>query len=53
MKVAIKILEKSKIVDNIDLERILQEISLLKKLKHRNIIQIYEVNNYSLLKKDY
>ena len=41
--VAIKILEKSKITDKDDLERIEKEIKYLKLFDHPNIIQIYEV----------
>ena len=44
-KVAIKILEKSKIEDASDSERIHREIFFLKKLNHINIIKIYEVRN--------
>ena len=42
-KVAIKILEKSKIEDNEDLQCINREISFLKNLSHPNIISIYEI----------
>jgi 5'-AMP-activated protein kinase catalytic alpha subunit len=42
-KVAIKILEKEKIVENADMERITREICILKLLRHPNIIQLYEV----------
>ena len=31
------------IIDNSDIERITREIQILKKLKHPNIIQLYEV----------
>ena len=52
-KVAIKILEKSKIVDSDDSERIYREINFLKKLKHGNIIKLYEIiensKNYYLI----
>ena len=41
-KVAIKILDKSKIKDEIDIERILREIEILKKVFHPNISQMYE-----------
>ncbi|CAK84768.1 unnamed protein product (macronuclear) [Paramecium tetraurelia] len=41
--VAIKILEKSKMKENIDYDRISREINCLKKLRHPNIIQIYEI----------
>ena len=42
-KVAIKILEKEKIEDEGDRERILREIQILKLLKHPNIVQLYEI----------
>ena len=42
-KVAIKILEKSKIEDNDDLKCINREISFLKTLNHINIISLYEI----------
>lgn len=42
-KVAIKILEKDKIQDNEDLERITREIKFLKILKHPNIIKIFQI----------
>ena len=49
-KVAIKILDKTKITSKSDLERINREISFLKKFKHTNIIKIYDIketsNNY-------
>lgn len=52
-KVAIKILEKDKIQDNEDLERITREIKFLKILKHPNIIQIFQIiedkKNYYLI----
>ena len=41
--VAIKILEKSRITDKEELERIEKEIKYLKLFDHPNIIQIYEV----------
>ena len=41
--VAIKILEKDKIQDKEDLDRISREIKFLKKLNHPNIIKIYDV----------
>ncbi len=40
---AVKILEKDKIADKEDFERMIREINFLKKLKHPNIIKIYEV----------
>jgi len=42
-KVAIKILEKAKIVDEADKERISREIQILKILRHPNITQLYEI----------
>ena len=42
-KVAIKILEKSKIISKDDLIRIKREISILKNFNHKNIIKIYDI----------
>ena len=42
-KVAIKLLEKSKITEKEDLNRINREISIVKKLSHPNIIKINEI----------
>ena len=42
-KVAIKILEKSRIEDNDDLQCINREITFLKTLNHINIISLYEI----------
>lgn len=42
-KVAIKILEKERIKEVNDVERISREIQILKKIHHPNIIQLYEV----------
>ena len=51
--VAVKILDKSKIEDDVDLERILREIEILEKISHPNIVQIYEVystiHNYYII----
>jgi 5'-AMP-activated protein kinase catalytic alpha subunit len=41
--VAIKILEKERIVDVADVERVSREIHILKLVRHPNIIQLYEV----------
>jgi 5'-AMP-activated protein kinase catalytic alpha subunit len=41
--VAIKILEKDKIKDKKDVERITREIKILKKVRHPNVVQLYEV----------
>jgi serine/threonine protein kinase len=43
-KVAIKILQKEKIKDKEDEHRITREIKFLKKLKHNNIVGVFEVN---------
>ncbi len=42
-KVAIKILEKSRIKEAADVRRVNREIKILKKARHGNIIQLYEV----------
>lgn len=42
-KVAIKMLEKSKILDEADRERISREIQILKILRHPNITQLFEI----------
>lgn len=44
-----KILEKDKIKDKKDVERITREIKILKKVRHPNIIQLYEVSMSTLL----
>ena len=41
---AIKILEKEKIKDHADLERINREITILKKVRHSNVVQLYDVS---------
>ena len=43
-KVAIKILDKDKIIDDVDQRRIAKELEIVKKLNHINTIKIYEVN---------
>lgn len=43
MKVAIKVLEKQKIVDSADIERVSREIHILKVVNHPHIIQLYEI----------
>ena len=49
-KVAVKILDKSKIKDSVDIERISREIEILKSINHPNISQLYEstttIHNY-------
>jgi len=42
-KVAIKILEKERITDASDVERVSREIHILKLIRHPNIIQLYEI----------
>lgn len=41
--VAIKILDKSRIIDTADVERVSREIHILKLVRHPNIIQLYEL----------
>lgn len=40
---AIKILEKDRITDLADVERVVREIHILKLIRHPNIIQLYEI----------
>ena len=51
--VAVKILDKNKIEDEIDIERINREIEILSKIYHPNICQMYEtyttIHNYYLM----
>lgn len=42
-KVAVKILEKHKIIEDIDVERVTREIKILKLARHPNIVQLYEI----------
>lgn len=42
-KVAVKILEKKRIVQAADVERVAREIKILKRNRHQNVIQLYEV----------
>jgi len=46
-QVAIKILEKDKIKDKSDVERVTREINILKKVRHPNVIQLYEVSRFA------
>jgi 5'-AMP-activated protein kinase, catalytic alpha subunit len=46
-KVAIKILEKDKIKDQSDVERVTREIHILKIVRHPNVIQLYEVSSFA------
>ena len=51
--VAVKILDKEKIEDEIDIERIIREIEILRSISHPNISQMYEtystVHNFYLM----
>jgi 5'-AMP-activated protein kinase catalytic alpha subunit len=47
-KVAIKILEKDRIESKSDVERVTREINILKKVRHPNVIQLYEVGQISM-----
>ena len=42
-KVAVKMLEKERITDVADVERVSREIYILKLIRHPNIIQLYEI----------
>jgi len=42
-KVAVKILEKSRIKEQADVRRVNREIKILKKAQHDNVIRLYEV----------
>ena len=52
-EVAVKILEKAQIKDDVDIERILREIEILKKVIHPHICQLYEaystIHNFYLM----
>ena len=55
-KVAIKILEKSKIVEKDDLDRILREMKIITELNHQNVIKVHEMcesNEYFLIIMEY
>ena len=42
-KVAVKVLEKSRLVEAADVQRVAREIKILKRNRHQNIIQLFEV----------
>jgi 5'-AMP-activated protein kinase catalytic alpha subunit len=46
-KVAVKILEKERIVEVADVERVSREIHILTLIRHRHVIQLYEVEYYN------
>ena len=52
-KVAIKILEKSAIVEKDDLERIIREMTILNQIDHINVIKVYDIyeseDNYLII----
>lgn len=48
VQVAIKILEKARIKEKKDIERISREIKILKKVRHPNVIQLYEVSTIQI-----
>ena len=41
--VAVKILEKNRITDQADVERVIREIKILKGIRHPNVIKLYEI----------
>lgn len=43
--VAVKILDKNKILQQGDVERVTREINILRKVRHPIIVQLYEVRN--------
>lgn len=42
-RVAVKILEKDRIADMDDVKRVSREISILKMIRHPNIVQLYDI----------
>ena len=42
-KVAIKILDKSKILEKEDLDRVIREMSILSKMDHENVIKVFQI----------
>lgn len=42
-KVAVKVLNKNRIEDDEDRERLLREMEILRRVRHPNIIQLYEI----------
>lgn len=41
--VAVKILEKNRITDQADVERVIREMKILKSIRHTNVIKLYEI----------
>lgn len=41
--VAVKVLEKSRIKDETDVERVIREIKILKQIDHPNFVKLYEI----------
>lgn len=41
--VAVKVLEKSRIRDKTDVERVVREIKILKEIDHPSFVQLYEI----------
>lgn len=44
-QVAVKILEKDRIVEPADVERVRREIHILTRVRHPNVIRLYEVRS--------
>lgn len=42
-KVAVKVLEKERIIDVADVERVAREVYILKLIRHQNVVQLYEI----------
>lgn len=41
--VAIKVLDKQKIIDRTDIERVSREMHILKMVRHSHVVQLYEI----------
>lgn len=42
-KVAVKVLEKERIIDVADVERVAREVYILKLIRHQHVVQLYEI----------
>merc|ERR1719449_518821 len=42
-KVAVKVLEKERIVEVADVERVAREVYILKLIRHQHVVQLYEI----------